>query len=176
MLSFFKESQCVDVIMIIRSLLIASQLFCVVIGFAMCYFVHRYIHNKSIGMQTSIDLALKDTQKVNCVFVATIFFIDIILVFGHGQVNEHFAMTLHVVLLFEAEILSVSKIVNHWHRYLLIFYPNCLDDCSDKEINKIVRLFKMAGFAGCLIMDFITISPHYECRTVKLLSNTEHNW
>ena len=75
-----------------------------------------------------------------------------------------------------AEIIGVSKVVNHWHRYILIFHQDLPNGYSDQEINNIGRFLKVGGFLTAILLDILTTRTGYKCGTVNRLSNQDTYW
>ncbi len=149
---------------------VAFQVLVILTSLFLAYQINTYISYKMLGLQTSIDLTIKDSIKVHCLFVLTIFLIDILLVFIPGQVNETFALILYALMVFEVEIISVGKIVHHWHRYLLIFHQDILDGFSDKAIHNFGRLSIITVFLLCLGLDVWTSKAGMKCGTLGLMT------
>ena len=167
-----KKSQA-SMVQVSELVFLVFQLLCFICGLALGFWVHQYIQNKMTGMITSIDLAIGDSVKINGFFIGSMLILDIFLVIIPGQVNETIARLLYAMFVISAEIIGVSKIVNHWHRYILIFHQHLPNGYSDQEINNIGRFLKATGLLTCTVLDILTTKPGYKSGTVKRLTNED---
>ena len=115
-------------------------------------FMIHYMKNKPLGMQTSYDPAIVDVGIVTLVLMTML-----LIVLGIGAFTEGIgygvALTLNLFILFNVEFLMANLIINHWHRYFMIFYPAVMMEITDQNIIKASRCIKVGITVLAFYMD-----------------------
>ena len=141
-----------EIYLLILKTILSNLLFC------LSYLVNKYLNKKPLGMQTILDIVVKDLSKIIMVFASTSWFVYVpVKNLDYAYKNYVSLMIVGLHHLTHIAII-VQSIIFVGLRYLYIFHQIILNNFDDSKIMKCLRLFVSIV---CLTLTFIEI-PHLE--------------
>ena len=127
-----------------------------IILFCLFYFVVRYLDNKPLGMQTILDMVVKDLLKILIAGNAISF-----IGFGFGVIYINLQYRYHLALLVfglwncSQNAVLIQSIIFVVIRYLYVFHQTKLDHFDDLKIIKCLRVF---AWIVCITLTVFDVS------------------
>ena len=122
------------------------------------YLVNKYLNKKPLGMQTILDVVVKDFSKIIMVITSTSWFVYLPIKNLDYTYRNYVSLMIVGLRYFTNVAIIVQSIIFVGLRYLYIFHQIILNTYDDSRIMKCLRLFTSIV---CVTLTVIEI-PHLE--------------